>query len=114
MFAKLSIIIASTLAVFVAAGGPLPVSNGIHNSCNTGPVQCCNTVKNSDTQTVNFIKEVFGVNAPITGMVGLQCSPISVIGAGSGANCGTQPVCCTGNHFEGGIAVGCNPINIAA
>ncbi|KAF8976316.1 hydrophobin, partial [Cyathus striatus] len=47
----------------------------------------------------------------ITAQVGLNCSPLSVIGAG-GNSCTQQPVCCTGNNFNGLIALGCTPINL--
>ncbi|KAF9533787.1 hypothetical protein CPB83DRAFT_756629, partial [Crepidotus variabilis] len=53
------------------------------NSCNTGPVQCCNTVKDNDAQTANLIHDLFGFNTPINGKVGFRCSSISGTGAGS-------------------------------
>ncbi|KAF9533293.1 hydrophobin, partial [Crepidotus variabilis] len=82
------------------------------NSCNTGPVQCCNDVHQSNSNTANLIHQVFGINIPVTGNVGTQCSPITAVGVGSGAQCSSQPVCCENNHYEGLIVVGCTPINI--
>jgi len=34
----------------------------------------------------------------ITGLVGLSCSPLSIVGLGA-HSCSQQPVCCTGNSF---------------
>ena len=42
-----------------------------------------------------------GINIPI----GIQCTPITVIGVGSGANCVQQPVCCAGNTFVSAYAL---------
>ncbi|KAF9224193.1 hypothetical protein BS17DRAFT_817089 [Gyrodon lividus] len=48
----------------------------------------------------------------VQGLVGLGCTPITVVGTGSGAVCTQQPVCCTGNTYSGLINVGCSPINL--
>ncbi|TFK37436.1 hydrophobin [Crucibulum laeve] len=50
------------------------------------------------------------VTGAITGQVGLECNPISVIGAG-GTSCKAQTACCTGNNFNGLVVVGCSPIS---
>ncbi|KAF9053333.1 hydrophobin [Panaeolus papilionaceus] len=97
------------MAVFVAAapaGG-----DGINNSCNTGPVQCCNQIiKAEDENYTSVIALLGGAAGSITGQIGFQCSPITAIGLGSGASCTTQPVCCTDNQFNGLVNVGCTPI----
>ncbi|KAJ3517683.1 hypothetical protein NLJ89_g359 [Agrocybe chaxingu] len=109
MFSKLALFTAAAMAVFVAAAP----AGGIENSCNTGPVQCCNSVYEKESKEANILAALVGVVVgPITGLVGAQCSPITAIGLGSGASCTSQPVCCSNNKFNGLVALGCSPINI--
>ncbi|KAF8152957.1 fungal hydrophobin-domain-containing protein [Crassisporium funariophilum] len=85
--------------------------SGVSNSCNTGPVQCCNTVTTAANPLASLLMGLLGVVAPSNVLVGLTCSPLSVIGVG-GSSCNQQPVCCTNNNFNGLIVIGCSPINI--
>ena len=40
-----------------------------------------------------------GINVQdITGQIGLQCSPLSVVGVGAGNGCSASPVCCQNNN----------------
>ncbi|KJA28140.1 hypothetical protein HYPSUDRAFT_156544, partial [Hypholoma sublateritium FD-334 SS-4] len=82
------------------------------NQCNTGALQCCQSVQAADTPSVATLLGLLGAAVQgITGQVGLTCNPISVIGV-SGNSCSAQPVCCTDNSFNGLVALGCTPINI--
>ncbi|KAF8953686.1 hydrophobin-263 [Flammula alnicola] len=93
MFSKIT-------TVFVVALGALSVS-ALDNSCNTGPVQCCQTIQAPGTYDVTGIASLVGVAvSAISGQVGLQCNPITAIGAGTGANCASTPVCCEKNFFS--------------
>ena len=79
MFSKLAIVIVASL-------GALSVSATTY-SCNTGAVQCCNSVQNSGSYDVTKIASLLGVVVgEITGQIALQCSPATVIGAGTGAS----------------------------
>jgi len=67
----------------------------------------------------------------LPGLMGTGCTPITVIGTGSGSDCTQQPVCCSDNYFvriqpsfsiseflklllqNGLINVGCSPINLS-
>lgn len=79
----------------------------------------------------NFLLELLGVVlGDITGLIGLNCSPISVIGVGTGNACSASPVCCENNNVvrvlvlsyiamnelilsQGGlISIGCVPITL--
>ncbi|ESK92236.1 hydrophobin [Moniliophthora roreri MCA 2997] len=96
-----------TLLAAALPGGP--PSGG---QCNTGPIQCCNSVQSSSDPATSLLLGLLGVvlqgiNVPI----GLTCNPITVIGAG-GNSCTAQTVCCENNNFNGVVAVGCTPINI--
>ncbi|KAF5354774.1 hypothetical protein D9756_005705 [Leucocoprinus leucothites] len=96
------------LPAFVAATA-IPRDGG---SCNTGPISCCNSVQQSGSTQVNQLAGLLGIVLPtIQGLVGLNCSPLNVIGLG-GNSCSSQPVCCSNNSFGGLISLGCNPINL--
>jgi len=45
-------------------------------------------------------------------LVGLTCSPLPVVGVGSGAKCDAIPLCCARNVWHGIIAVDCYPVDI--
>ncbi|THV02181.1 fungal hydrophobin [Dendrothele bispora CBS 962.96] len=103
---QFKLLVATAFVSFVAAA-TVPAGQ-----CNTGPVQCCDSVQdaNSDAATALFHK--LGITAEsVTGQVGITCSPVSVIGVG-GNSCSAQPVCCQNNNFNGLVALGCTPINV--
>ncbi|PFH48064.1 hypothetical protein AMATHDRAFT_49815 [Amanita thiersii Skay4041] len=109
MYAKV-IAVAVAFAAFVVAT-PIPGGEG---SCNTGPVQCCNSVQQVNNQNQGLLAALVGLDvSQVTGMVGLGCTPISVIGL-SGNSCSGQTVCCSHNNFNAVVGVGCSPINLNA
>ncbi|GLB42272.1 putative hydrophobin [Lyophyllum shimeji] len=110
MFARISTFFLLFFLALCASATVLPRTDG--NQCNTGTIQCCNSVQQASDPAVGLLAGLLGiVLGPITGQVGLTCNPISVIGVG-GNSCSAQPVCCTGNSFSGLIVLGCTPINI--
>ncbi|KIJ40368.1 hypothetical protein M422DRAFT_173821, partial [Sphaerobolus stellatus SS14] len=70
--------------------------------CTAGAARCCNYVTTvDDPAAATILKGLIDVIVrPITALVGLGCTPITVVGTGGGANCTQQPVCCTDNRFE--------------
>ncbi|KAI0723498.1 fungal hydrophobin [Earliella scabrosa] len=81
------------------------------SNCNTGPVQCCNKLERADSAAGAAILSVLGVAVQdVTAKIGLECSPISAVGVGSGNTCSSQPVCCENNNVGGLISIGCAPI----
>ncbi len=81
----------------------------------TGSDWCCNAVTTADNPTTQQLLALLGVQLPpgTTGLVGLSCSPITVLGGG-GAGCTGQLVYCTGgNTFNGIIVTGCSPTTVA-
>ncbi|KAF9444941.1 hypothetical protein P691DRAFT_676669, partial [Macrolepiota fuliginosa MF-IS2] len=71
-----------------------------------------NSVQDASNPTVGTLATLLGiVLGPITGQVGLTCSPLSIVGV-SGNSCSAQPVCCTGNNVNGPIVAGCSPVNL--
>ncbi|PFH48943.1 hypothetical protein AMATHDRAFT_148816 [Amanita thiersii Skay4041] len=77
-------------------------------NCNTGPVQCCNSVTTTANPVARTIAGIVGATLGLDVPVGLGCSPLSVIGVG-GNSCNAQTVCCENNNFNGLIAIGCTP-----
>ncbi|PBK62623.1 fungal hydrophobin [Armillaria solidipes] len=90
---------------------PLLASAG-DAGCTTGQINCCQQVESAESNVAQALSGLLGIALGALGLnVGLTCSPISVIGIG-GNSCSAQTVCCTGNSFNGLIALGCTPINI--
>ncbi|TFK64217.1 fungal hydrophobin [Pluteus cervinus] len=86
---------------------PVPVSQ-----CNTGSIQCCNSVQSSTNGVVGLLLGLLGIFlGDVDVPIGLTCSPLSIIGL-EGNSCSQQPVCCENNNFSGVVAIGCTPINI--
>ncbi|KIJ40030.1 hypothetical protein M422DRAFT_257096 [Sphaerobolus stellatus SS14] len=120
MFFKATVI--SSLAITAATAVPTvtvtvtaPASTVTTISqCNTGSAQCCNTVGAADSlPLVGPILGLLGVVLDdLSVIVGLGCTPITVLGLGGGANCAQQPVCCINNSFNGLINIGCVPISL--
>ncbi|KAI6012100.1 hypothetical protein PISMIDRAFT_677031 [Pisolithus microcarpus 441] len=95
----------------LALAGPLSV----RDQCNTGTIQCCQQVQQASYYQSAFQEIGLGeLLAGVTGQIGTQCSPISVVGASNGAQCNAQTVCCTNTQFNGLINIGCMPINVNA
>ncbi|KJA19424.1 hypothetical protein HYPSUDRAFT_1095993 [Hypholoma sublateritium FD-334 SS-4] len=108
-FATLSALTTLALAAFSVAD-----SASSSNQCDTGSLQCCNSVQAADTRAASALLTLLGVSVQdVTGLVGLTCSPVTAIGA-SGTSCSAQAACCTNNSFNGVVATGCTPINLGA
>ncbi|PPQ71671.1 hypothetical protein CVT24_007824 [Panaeolus cyanescens] len=107
MFARASAVAVLALPIFAAAT-VIPRDG----DCNTGDISCCNSTMQSSITSLATLSSLLGLSLPdIGGLIGLSCSPISVLGAG-GNSCSAQPVCCSNNSFGGLIALGCSPINL--
>ncbi|KAF8869990.1 fungal hydrophobin-domain-containing protein [Infundibulicybe gibba] len=107
-------IVAAIAFATLAAAIPTDHTDPPPPQCSTGPVQCCNSIQDAAdlSDPVKLLLGLLGVVVgDITGLVGIACSPLSVVGVG-GNSCSTQPVCCTENSFSGLVALGCSPINI--
>ncbi|OBZ72311.1 Hydrophobin-1 [Grifola frondosa] len=86
-----------------------PPSGG---SCNTGPIQCCNQTTTADDPVAALLLGLLGIVLGADVPVGLQCSPLSVVGVGSGSACSARPVCCENNSNGSLISIGCIPITL--
>jgi hypothetical protein len=76
---KLSALVAAAFVTSAIAGG----SPSGDSQCNTGPVQCCNSVEMASDPSAAQLLGVLGVVVQdVNALVGITCNPISVIGAG--------------------------------
>ncbi|THH11957.1 hypothetical protein EW146_g7871 [Bondarzewia mesenterica] len=105
--------------VLMVAATPAPALKPIlarqlpASQCNTGDLQCCNTVESASAPSAATLLGLLGIVLQgVDVLVGLTCTPITVIGLGSGADCVQQPVCCENNNFNGLINIGCTPVNL--
>ncbi|EIN05963.1 fungal hydrophobin [Punctularia strigosozonata HHB-11173 SS5] len=97
--------------LFVAVAALFAVASA--DQCNTGSIQCCNSVHDSKSSALSGLFNLLGINAgDVTGQVGVTCSPISAVGVG-GDSCNASPVCCENNNFNGLVALGCVPISLS-
>ncbi|KAF9480555.1 fungal hydrophobin [Pholiota conissans] len=102
-------LVISALPVLAAATAIVPRQTG---DCNTGSIQCCMSTQTASLTSLAQLGGLLGLSLPpITGLIGLACSGINVLGVG-GTSCSAQPVCCTNNSFNGLVALGCSPINL--
>jgi hypothetical protein len=104
MFSKLSLIVAVAVAVLAAAA-----PHERRGQCSAGTQACCNSVQKASSPQAQKALGSLGLQAAADALVGLTCSPISVVN-GVGSECATQAVCCNTDAFNGIAAVGCNPI----
>nr|AAY97884.1 hydrophobin 1 [Phlebiopsis gigantea]ACM89291.1 hydrophobin [Phlebiopsis gigantea] len=104
--------VATLLALpLLAVATPLEVRQS--GSCDTGSLQCCDSTITSTSASSNILLGLLGVVVgDLTGLVGLNCSPLSIIGIGSGNACTASPVCCSNTQVGGLIGVGCIPITL--
>ncbi|KAF8887548.1 fungal hydrophobin-domain-containing protein [Infundibulicybe gibba] len=109
MFSRISTLFIFALPLLAAAGA-VPRTEPA-SQCNTGPVQCCNSVQQASSPSAASLLGPLGVVLGSNVPVGLTCSPISAVGI-AGNSCSAQPVCCTGNNFNGLVVVGCTPVNL--
>ncbi|PPR00088.1 hypothetical protein CVT24_008990 [Panaeolus cyanescens] len=94
----------------LAAATVLKMRDG---DCNVGDIQCCNTTMSATSTNLSMLSGLLGLVLPsLGGLLGLNCSGLSVLGLG-GNSCSAQPVCCSNNTFGGLISLGCIPINIS-
>lgn len=85
-------------------------------SCNVGTAQCCQSLhQTQELASQGVVGSLLAAGVPLDNlMVGVQCTPIAgLVPVLSGSDsCKSQPVCCTGNKFDGLISTGCSPIGL--
>ncbi|TFK30180.1 fungal hydrophobin [Coprinopsis marcescibilis] len=102
---------AAILAIALAGVSATPLVARTESACNTGNVQCCNTTMSTSNPGTAALAGILGLVGNLGANIGLNCLPINIVALGGNA-CSQQTVCCTGNQFNGLVAVGCTPINV--
>ncbi|KAK7676145.1 hypothetical protein QCA50_014916 [Cerrena zonata] len=113
MFSRVSIAVTLALS-FLAVATPVPATSGGEpaSECNTGPIQCCQSTEAADSTSGAALLGLLGiVLQDVNVLLGVTCSPISVIGVGS-SGCSASPVCCTDNSHGGLVSIGCVPVTL--
>ncbi|KAI0628894.1 hydrophobin 1 [Trametes polyzona] len=81
--------------------------------CSTEAIECCWGTVDADSDTGTALLEIVGFAVSnVDGLIGVACSPISVVGVGVGAMCSDRPVCCQESNVGGLISIGCIPITL--
>ncbi|EJF60582.1 fungal hydrophobin-domain-containing protein [Dichomitus squalens] len=99
----------TTVTITQTASGPEPTS-----ACTTGSIQCCDSteaVSATDPDAAAILGLLGVVVEGVDVLVGLSCSPLTVIGVGGG-DCSSNVVCCEDNAYGGLISIGCVPISL--
>ncbi|KAI0635184.1 fungal hydrophobin-domain-containing protein [Trametes polyzona] len=108
--------VAATAFVALAAAtaaGATAIPRGGDSKCNTGSLSCCNQLYKSDSAEGQWLLGLLNVAlGTVTGQVGVNCSPINVIGGLSGTSCKQEPVCCENNAVGTVISLGCVPVSL--
>ncbi|KAJ3491685.1 hypothetical protein NLI96_g533 [Meripilus lineatus] len=111
MFSRATAVLAAVAAISASFVAAMPAA-ATDGNCSTGPIQCC-----SQTQTagaggpITSLLNLLNIVVPADVLVGLDCSPINVIGVGQ-SQCSASPVCCQNNNVGGLLSVGCVPVQL--
>ncbi|KIP11842.1 hydrophobin, mutated [Phlebiopsis gigantea 11061_1 CR5-6] len=104
MFSRLTVLSVLTLTLFAAA---TPTARG---GSGTPTDACCSsTTPANSAEGAAALKSISVVLSDLNVLVGLTCSPITVVGVASGSTCSGTTVSCT-NGVVDGIGIGCVPI----
>ncbi|OCH89174.1 fungal hydrophobin [Obba rivulosa] len=98
-----------TVTITVTAPGPTVTEPA--NQCTTGPIQCCDSTETSSSPAAANLLGLLGIVLEgVDVLLGIDCSPITVIGVGTGSSCSATTVCCEDNAVGGLISIGCIPV----
>lgn len=103
-----SLITASAMPNIARGGRPGP------SICANGSPQCCSQAIAVNQTSVDLTR--FGVNETVNvamgTILGIQCSPITLVGVGS-VQCTQQVLCCGGALSNGLVDVNCTAVSIS-
>ncbi|OCH85360.1 fungal hydrophobin [Obba rivulosa] len=95
--------LATLAAATPAPGGSQPSSSDA----------CCESVGEASSDPIASVLKGLGVVVQdVTAIVGVDCSPITVVGVGSGSACSGTTVSCSSNELGGLVQIGCVPVTL--
>ncbi|RDX54532.1 fungal hydrophobin [Lentinus brumalis] len=101
----------STVTVTVTATAPGATVTEPAAVCSTGSIQCCESTEKASSASGAALLGLLGIVLQDTNvLLGVDCSPITVIGVGSGSACSANAVCCENNNVGGLLSIGCVPV----
>ncbi|KAI0738058.1 fungal hydrophobin [Daedaleopsis nitida] len=103
------------VALAVSAMPLLAAANPIEarQNCDTGAIQCCQSTETAGSTAGSALLGLLGVAVQdLNVLLGVNCSPITVIGVGTGGSCNAQTVCCQDNSHGGLVSIGCVPVTL--
>ncbi|KAI0657122.1 hydrophobin 1 [Cubamyces menziesii] len=109
-----AIVLAVSALPILAAATPLEGRGGSGgSSCSTGDLQCCNSTEMADSAKGAALLALLGIVLQDTNvLLGVNCSPITVVGVGSGGSCSAHAVCCSDNSHGSAVSIGCVPVTL--
>jgi hypothetical protein len=89
----------------------VPAQTG--GTCNSGRLMCCSSLQSSSSDNSGtLLNNLVPINLQgLTGSLGLDCTPIDVLGIGN-SGCTQQTACCSGDTY-GTVTLACEPINLS-
>ena len=73
-----------SLAAILAAATGAPTKDNTGDQCTTGSLQCCNSTGQATDPAISTLLGLLGIDvSDVTALVGVTCSPITVVGTGS-------------------------------
>ncbi|CDO70111.1 hypothetical protein BN946_scf184806.g38 [Trametes cinnabarina] len=108
MFPRIAMLAVGTLPILAAA---TPLAS--RDTCSTGDIQCCQSTEKAGSAAGTLLLGLLGIVLDdLNILLGLDCSPVTVIGVGTGNACSAQTVCCENNDVGGLVSIGCVPISL--
>ncbi|GBE83670.1 fungal hydrophobin-domain-containing protein [Sparassis latifolia] len=102
----------ATSTVTLTVTAPAPTVTTV-SQCNTGSIQCCQSVESANSAAGSALLGLLSIVLDdVNLLLGSDCSPLTVVGVGSGSSCDANPVCCTDNSYGNLISIGCVPISL--
>ncbi|KAJ3836836.1 fungal hydrophobin [Lentinula raphanica] len=96
----------------VTVTAPASTTTETAGQCTTGDLQCCDSTTTAGSAAGAAILGLLGVVVEdLNVLLGLSCSPITVIGVGS-SSCTSNAVCCEDNSWGSLVSIGCVPVTL--